>query len=79
MSRRQRPIPACLESKARSFVTRAFRGDIDDDKLARFVKFYTDGVAAAGFAQATGDLVEVVLNSPAFLFRGEIDVAATVA
>ena len=71
------PDPACLDTKARSFVIRAFRGDIGDDKIKTFVKFYTDGVASVGLAQATGDLVEVVLNSPAFLFRGEIDVTRT--
>lgn len=68
------PDPACQESKARSFVVRAFRGDIADDKIKSFVTFFTDGVARAGVAQASGDLVEVVLNSPAFLFRAEIDV-----
>ena len=68
------PEPTCLEAKARSFVIRAFRGDVAEDKLKSFVKFYTDGVASTGQPQATGDLVEVVLNSPAFLFRAEIDV-----
>jgi hypothetical protein len=68
-----KPDDACLAAKARAFVQRAFRGDVPTDKLAQIVKFYLDGVRSVGFAQATGELVEVVLNSPDFLYRKELD------
>lgn len=68
------PAPACLDAAARTFAARAFRGDIDEARLARLSAFYLAGVKASGFARATGDLVEVVLKSPDFLFRKEIDV-----
>ncbi len=63
----------CQNSQARSFVTRAFRGDITPEKLEQTTGFYQARVKEAGFETATGDLVEVVLNSPNFLFRKEID------
>jgi hypothetical protein len=62
----------CLDEKSRRFAQRAFRGDVEPRKLDRIAAFYTAGVRTAGLAQATGDLVEVVLNSPDFLFRKEI-------
>ena len=65
---------ACLKTEARRFVERALRGDVTEEKLDRLVKFYLDGVRTASFAQATSELVELVLNSPDFLFRKELDV-----
>jgi Protein of unknown function (DUF1588)/Protein of unknown function (DUF1592)/Protein of unknown function (DUF1595) len=67
----------CLTAAARDFIVRAFRGDVTEDKIAAITGFYLAGVKNAGFNQATGDLVEVVLNSPHFLFRKEIDVSRT--
>jgi Protein of unknown function (DUF1588)/Protein of unknown function (DUF1595)/Protein of unknown function (DUF1592)/Protein of unknown function (DUF1585) len=67
------PATECLQKAARSFILRAFRGDVPDEKVAQIVAFYTSGVKAVGFAQATSELVEVVLSSPHFLFRKEID------
>ncbi len=64
----------CITSKGRRFVLRAFRGDIGDAQIDRIIGFQAAGVAKAGLAQATGDLVEVVLKSPDFLFRKELDV-----
>ena len=64
----------CLKLAARQFVIKAFRGDAGEDKINQIVAFYGAGVQASGFGQATGDLVEVVLNSPHFLFRKELDV-----
>jgi len=66
--------PECLETAARAFVTKAFRADASPAQVDRIVKFYLDGVKGAGLAQATSELVEVVLNSPAFLFRKEVAV-----
>lgn len=63
---------ACLDMEARKFARRAFRGDATDDKLKQVAEFYVARVKDAGYAQATGDLVEVVLNSPSFLYRTEI-------
>ncbi len=63
----------CLRAQATSFITKAFRGDITPERLTALVEFYLTSTKEAGFAQATADLVEVVLNSPSFLFRKEID------
>ncbi|MEZ5817147.1 MAG: DUF1588 domain-containing protein [Hyphomicrobiaceae bacterium] len=67
---------ACLKEKARGFVVRAFRGAAPPAKVDRLVGFFLEGVRSSGAAQAVGDLVEVVLNSPDFLFRKEVDVDA---
>ncbi len=64
----------CLQAEARRFAIKAFRGDIADDKLELLVKFYMSGVQSVGFPQATAELVEIVLSSPDFLFRKELDV-----
>jgi hypothetical protein len=66
--------PDCLMQQARAFVLKAFRGDANSDKIDKVAAFYLSSVQSAGIAQATGDLVEVVLNSPNFLFRKELDV-----
>lgn len=63
---------ACLERAARAFVTRAFRGVVSDAQLARFASFYSASVAEVGLAQASADLVSVVLTSPGYLFRDEV-------
>ena len=64
---------ACFTEQARGFVVRAFRGDVGADKIKQISDFYLARVKDADFETATGDLVEVVLNSPHFLFRKEID------
>ncbi len=64
----------CLKAEARSFIVKAFRGDVGDEKVKKLIAFYLASVQAAGLNQATGDFVEVVLSSPDFLFRKEIDV-----
>jgi hypothetical protein len=64
----------CPDTAARRFVQKAFRGDIEDAALTRYVTFFSNGVAAAGLGAAAGDLVEVVLNAPDFLFRRELDI-----
>lgn len=67
----------CLATAARTFVRKALRGDVGADRMQRFVKFFVDGAKSSGVGQAAGDLVEVVLNSPDFLFRKEVDTDAT--
>jgi hypothetical protein len=64
----------CPKMAVRAFVTKAFRGDVSDEKLNQFVEFYLKGVRNVGANQAAADLVEVVLKSPQFLFRNELDV-----
>ena len=64
----------CHKTQARRFVVKAFRGDASDEKIDTIVTFYLAGVKSAGAEQAASDLVEIVLNSPHFLFRKEIDV-----
>ncbi|HRD77141.1 MAG TPA: DUF1588 domain-containing protein [Hyphomicrobiaceae bacterium] len=65
--------PDCLSVSARRFVVQAFRADAPDEKIESIVAFFVKGVSANGPAQATGDLVEVTLNSPYFLFRRELE------
>ncbi len=67
----------CLQTEARTFITKAFRGDVDAAKINQIVKFYTDSVIGVGFSEATGDLVDVVLSSPQFLYRHEFLTDAT--
>jgi hypothetical protein len=76
------PCPAgspaeCVKAGVRAFVMKAFRGDASDEKLAQYVEFYLKGVRSVGANQAAADLVEVVLKSPNFLFRNELDVSRT--
>jgi Protein of unknown function (DUF1588)/Protein of unknown function (DUF1592)/Protein of unknown function (DUF1585) len=65
----------CLTPAARAFVVKAFRGDIGDEKILAFTSFFVAANKNFGLNQAAGDLVEVVLNSPYFLFRKELDVS----
>lgn len=66
----------CLERSARAFVQRAFRGVVTEAQLARFAAFYSQSVADVGMEQATADLVNVVLTSPGYLFREEVQTDA---
>lgn len=63
----------CLKAASRAFAFRAFRGDVGEEKLGQITAFFLAGVKSAGVAQATAELVEVVLNSPHFLFRKEVE------
>ncbi len=64
--------PSCLETQARAFITKAFRGAVTEERLATYVSFYTSSVSQVGFAQATADLVDVVMSSPLYVFREEV-------
>lgn len=68
--------PACLKSEAQAFIHKAFRGDISTARLEQITAFYVSGVQSFGVPHATSELVELVLNSPNFLFRKEMDVNA---
>jgi Protein of unknown function (DUF1588)/Protein of unknown function (DUF1595)/Protein of unknown function (DUF1592) len=67
----------CPRVAVRNFVERAFRGDASDEKISQFSEFYLRGVRSVGASQAAADLVEVVLKSPNFLFRQELEVNRT--
>lgn len=69
-----RDSQSCLETQARRFIVKAFRGDADAAKVDRLVHFFVAGAKGVGVAQAASELVEVVLSSPDFLFRKELDV-----
>jgi hypothetical protein len=64
--------PGCLETQARRFVQRAFRGVTREEQLARFASFFSASVAEVGLETAVADLVDVTLTSPAYVFREEI-------
>ncbi|HYJ11856.1 MAG TPA: DUF1588 domain-containing protein [Polyangiaceae bacterium] len=63
---------ACLEQAAKGFVTRAFRDVVSTTQLERLAKFYSSSVSEVGFADATADLVNVILTSPGYVFRDEV-------
>ena len=68
--------PACLQAGARAFVARAFRGVTSDAQLARFADFFTSSVAQVGLPDATADLVSLVMTSPSFVYRDEVQTDA---
>ncbi len=61
----------CLRDQSRGFIVKAVRGDLRGEKVEQIVDFYIKAFKASGHAQATADLVELVLSSPHFLFRKE--------
>ncbi|MGE0699693.1 MAG: DUF1588 domain-containing protein [Hyphomicrobiaceae bacterium] len=68
---------SCHEAKARAFVIEAFRGGAPAAKVEKLARHYVDGLKTGGPGQAAGELVEIVLNSPDFLFRRELSIDAT--
>lgn len=62
----------CPTTGARAFVTRAFRGAATAATIARFVDFFSTSLGQVGLADATADLVALVLTSPGYLFRDEV-------
>jgi hypothetical protein len=63
---------ACLQSQAQMFVARAFRNVPSPEQIQSFVDFFLQSVTAVGLADATGDLVDVTLTSPHYVFRDEV-------
>lgn len=61
----------CLRDQSRVFILKAVRGDLRGEKVEQIVEFYIKAFKASGHAQATADLVELVISSPHFLFRKE--------
>jgi hypothetical protein len=64
--------PACLQAACRTFVARAFRGAATDTQLSRFADFFATSVAQVGLPDATADLVTLVMMSPGYVFRDEV-------
>jgi hypothetical protein len=67
---------SCLERAAQAFARRAFRGVSSEAQQRRFSTFFSSSVAEVGLAQASADLVDVVLTSPSFAFRAELPAGA---
>ena len=67
---------SCLRAQARRFVARAFRGVASEAQLARFADFLVASADEVGLPEATGDLVDVTLTSPGFVFRDEVQTGA---
>jgi hypothetical protein len=63
---------ACLQTEAKKFVGRAFRGALADAALGRYADMLTAGVTAVGLPDAVADLVDVTLNSPNYVYRDEV-------
>jgi len=68
---------SCLQSAAKAFVARAFRGAASDAQLSRFVDFFTTSVSQVGLPDATADLVRLVMMSPSYVFRDEVETDAS--
>jgi hypothetical protein len=66
--------PACLVEQSKKFVSKAFRGVATDAQLTRFSDFFTASVASVGLPTAVADLVDVVLTSPNYVFREEVQI-----
>ncbi|MET0285490.1 MAG: DUF1588 domain-containing protein [Polyangiales bacterium] len=70
---------ACLAQQARRFVTRAFRHDAPEETLQRFAEQFVSSKAEVGLEAAAGELVELSLSSPHFVFRNELTTRLTPA
>jgi len=68
---------ACLQTEAKKFVGRAFRGTLSDAQLARYAEMLTTGVSQVGLPDAVADLVDVTLNSPNYVYRDEVQTDAS--
>jgi hypothetical protein len=70
---------ACLQTEAKKFAARAFRGTLSDAQLARYADMLTTGVSEVGLPDAVADLVDVTLTSPNYVYRDEVltDASAT--
>jgi PAS domain-containing protein len=64
---------ACAQSFIAQFGARAFRRPLKDDERARFTTLYTSSRSERSFAEAVRDVVWVMLQSPQFLYRVELD------
>ncbi len=63
----------CASQFLDSFGSRAFRKPVPSEQRDRLLAFYATSRAERAFAEAIGDLVAVMLQSPQFLYRVELD------
>jgi len=68
---------ACLQTEAKKLVARAFRGGVPDAQVQRFADFYATSFAQVGAADAAADLVSLLLMSPGYVFRDEVQTDVT--
>lgn len=67
----------CLNAAAKQLTARAFRGTVDDTRLSTYGQLLSAGASSYGVGEATGDLVEVTLSSPSYVFRDEVQTDAS--
>ncbi len=66
----------CAESFVRSFSARAFRRPVSDEEVARYIALYEAIAPEDGFDEALRWIAAAILQSPNFLYRTELGVAA---
>lgn len=69
----------CADAFIDGFVPRAFRRPLTATELDRLRKVFIAELAADGFTMAVQTVLEVVLQSPQFLYREELGAAASTA
>jgi Protein of unknown function (DUF1588)/Protein of unknown function (DUF1592) len=73
----ERDSSACLTRVAQAFARTAARQVVSDAQLKHVSDFFVSSVSEVGLEQATADLVDLVLTSPSFVFREEVQTDAT--
>jgi hypothetical protein len=68
---------ACAKQFIESFGKRAFRRPLNADESAMFFGQFSNGLSAGDFMTGVQMVIETALQSPAFLYRIELGVAAT--
>ena len=71
------PDVGCAESFVRDFGRRAWRRPLEDAEVTALVAVFDAGQADAGFGDGIGRVVEVLLDSPQFLYRIELGAGAS--
>lgn len=64
--------PSCVEQATRAFVSRAFRGVVSEETLARYAAHTKKSATELGLAKTAADLVQLTLASPGYVFREEV-------
>jgi hypothetical protein len=67
---------ACARRFVAAFGARAFRRPLVDDEVTRYLTLHTTITAAEGFAEGVEAVISAMLQSPHFLYRSELGVAA---
>lgn len=64
--------PACVDAFVATFAARAFRRPLTGAEAQRLRDVFTADAASGGFARGVQTMLEVVLQSPEFLYREEL-------